>query len=859
MSLYDAITRIARIVHGNKQQPRGLYTPAPPRLELPPPPFTQAVYHGGGPLQGGRPSDAYLRNPRVGAQQLPGHYWSESRPAGVSYAELGGADPWIARANGDRAEAVRLFNQYADERGLGAKMRSSVYDSIMSPTKPRLYGADLQVDPARLMAFDEPVRAQPEAVRQALERMGAVRGPGDLERTAGEVYQALGEEQGPLKTATRLGAEGIPHLTYRDPGHRALGVESAPNYVIPPGWIDRVLSDPRAYGVAGGGAVMGALAAPEPAEAAPTTPPQPMGSLASPLRLRADAPDFAGDGASPATARGRLPLPMTGMTNRNTLMNPDDPIAQIGANIAQRYIDYVKTPGDLLRGDPRFTVHPQTPGVWSEYDEENALRTGHELARRAAVTALDATTGGFPKAITAAAGAARGEQFLGAGGGRIVIPRRQEGLGGSSARAPVMGSIAEMPAVGAQPPAAGLISGRYVNDPQRVAFPGVYKDPRVLAQEGAANVAPEHPALKKLFGVSREDLYDIGQQGTRQGNVEPQFWQPAKGRGSYAANAIMTPQNAQRMVDALAEAERFPQLTHSMDAWYVMDPAFQRMVQLVGREQAIKDYTRFNMTTAPFSAGSNVMTELNRGTAANMFAARGDYPTFAKYGGVKEGARGPDFPPELADVKGHAYHGVQSDPVARFLATGEHGYAPDTVKIPAYSLASGVPETGFQTRWPVADAHTARSSGMADVRQSKDFADYMGGSEYRGFGPWYRENVAAPLGIEAVPAQARQWGLYAPQTNVDTAVGAPKLELLSQSIWERAQRLGIDPYKLRDDVLTGKDHATWLLPGAGLGVGAIAAQDSYPANAGPLKLRVGPDSYQLPPLDVEEEQRTGGP
>jgi hypothetical protein len=422
----------------------------------------------------------------------------------------------------------------------------------------------------------------------------------------------------------------------------------------------------------------------------------------------------------------------------------------------------------------------------------------------------------------------------GMGFSKIIIPQRQEGVGGGSSPG-VMGSVAEMPA-------PGLISGRYVNDPQRVAFPGVYKDPRVLAEEAAANVAPEHPALKKLFGVTREDLYDIGQQGTRQGNAEPQFWQPEKGRGSYAANAIMTPQNAQRMVDALTEAERYPQLTHGMDAWYVMDPAFQQMVKLVGREQAIKDYTRFNMTTAPFSAGSNVMTELNRGTAANMYAARGDYPTFVKYGGVEEKARGPDFPPELADVKGHAYHGIQSDPVARFLATGQHGYAPNTVKIPAYSLASGVPETGFQTRWPVADAHIARSSGMADVRRSKDFADYMGGTEYRGFGPWYRENVAAPVGIEAVPAQARQWGLYAPQTNVDTPVGAPKLELLSQSIWERAQRLGIDPYKLRDDVLTGKDHATWLLPGAGLGMGAIAAQDSY----------------QLPPLDVEE-QSTGGP
>ena len=56
-------------------------------------------------------------------------------------------------------------------------------------------------------------------------------------------------------------------------------------------------------------------------------------------------------------------------------------------------------------------------------------------------------------------------------------------------------------------------------------------------------------------------------------------------------------------------------------------------------------------------------------------------------------------------------------------------------------------------------------------------------------------------------------GLFSPQTGVDTPIGAPKLELLSQRIWERAQQLGVDPKKLRDDVLSGKAHASWLLPG----------------------------------------------
>ena len=77
------------------------------------------------------------------------------------------------------------------------------------------------------------------------------------------------------------------------------------------------------------------------------------------------------------------------------------------------------------------------------------------------------------------------------------------------------------------------------------------------------------------------------------------------------------------------------------------------------------------------------------------------------------------------------------------------------------------------------------------------------------------------MGIEAVPAQGRMWGLFSPQTGVDTPIGAPKLELLSQRIRERAQKLGIDPAKLRDDVLTGKAHASWLIPALAAGPGML--------------------------------------
>jgi len=368
-----------------------------------------------------------------------------------------------------------------------------------------------------------------------------------------------------------------------------------------------------------------------------------------------------------------------------------------------------------------------------------------------------------------------------------------------------------------------------IDQPLRVANPGIYKDPRDIAREAELMVAPEHPALKNLFGVTRDDLYEIGGRGTRKGNIEPTIWMPGKpGKPNYAAEQAMNPANAQRMINALGEAETHaPNLVKGMDAWYVMDPMYQQMVKLVGPERAKIEYMKFNAIVPPFSAGSDVMTEINRGTTANMFATRGEYDTFRRLGGTAEKNRGADFPADMRDTKGHAYHGVQADPVARWLATGAHGYADDTVKIPLYAQASGVPEVGFQTRLPVPDAHFTRAAGIPDVRRNKSFNDFMAGSEYRPFGSWFRESVAKPLGIEAVPAQGRMWGTFAPQTGVETAIGAPKLELISQAIWERAKRLGIDPKKLRDDVLLGKEHAIGLLTAGGFGT--LAAQDNYEA------------------------------
>ena len=372
------------------------------------------------------------------------------------------------------------------------------------------------------------------------------------------------------------------------------------------------------------------------------------------------------------------------------------------------------------------------------------------------------------------------------------------------------------------------INAPYIQNPQRVANPGIYKRPDVIAAEAAARVEPEHPALKQLFGVTRQDLYDISQAGTRQGNKETQLWQPGKpGAPNEAALAVMNPANEQRLIDTLAEARKHPGLEQGMVPWYVMDPAYQQMERLVGPERAAKEYRDFNMSMTPFSAGSSVPAEINRGTAANMMRQRGEYDIFKQFGGLAADKRDvPGYPEILRDVGGMMGHLGQANPVERYVNTGSHGYGDANVKINLYSDASGVPQTGFQTTGAVPDAHFTRAVGVPDARTNPNkHNDYMGGTEYRQIGPWYRQKIADPLGIEAVPAQALMWGTYGPQTGVKTKIGAGKLELLSKAIWERAQKLGVDPKVLRDQVLRGEQHSE--LEDDNSGMGSLAALNRY--------------------------------
>jgi hypothetical protein len=330
-----------------------------------------------------------------------------------------------------------------------------------------------------------------------------------------------------------------------------------------------------------------------------------------------------------------------------------------------------------------------------------------------------------------------------------------------------------------------------VKDPERLAFPGIYKRPDEIAAEAAARVAPESPALKRLFGVTRQDLADIAR--SRKGNLPGILpGAAANPKGSLAAERIMTPRNTQRILDAMAEAEKYPELVTGMDPWYVMDPLYQMMLKELGPDLAKQEYIKMNTLMGMASPGSEVTTEIPRGTAAYYLQKQGRFPEFEALLGKPASQRGPDFPEDIRSVPGHMYHSTaQAIPMKRYLESGEMEMT--TPKVPLYIQASGVPEVGFQTRTPVGDAHWSRATGLADTRGGKSFAGSVTNPEMTQLAPWWRSKIAEELGIEPVSAQARAWGTFAPQTGVTTPIGSPKLELLADQAVLAGRRMGIEP------------------------------------------------------------------
>jgi hypothetical protein len=434
--------------------------------------------------------------------------------------------------------------------------------------------------------------------------------------------------------------------------------------------------------------------------------------------------------------------------------------------------------------------------MWSDVDEARA-QANQGLANQ--------QTFDLANVMTGTPGGAGG---LGSGARRAAARSLGEEVAAPIMEQPSAPSVVNAGLEGPVNPAVQTVA-----DPYRMMYPGIYSNPKDIAAAAAARVAPENPAMKQLFGVTRGDLSDMAQG--RVGNQPPNIALPPKARGSASGAAIQTPENTQRLIDVLTEAGKYPGLAHA-DAWYIMDPAYGRMEQMFGA-QAPERYGRFNTLTGMASPGSDVLTEIQRGTLAHALDTQGRFSDFVKYGGLPEAGRGADFPADMAYISGHPYHSTsQAGPMQKYIDTGS--LVSEAPKVPLYVQASGVPQSGFQTTGPVGDAHFARGVGLADVRKGPtDVAASISRPEYQTLQPWWQNQVAAPIGLESVPAQARLWTTLGPQTGVESPLGAGKLELLSQQIMTAAKRLGVSPAKARDMILSGKAGAGAIAGTAGLG------------------------------------------
>jgi hypothetical protein len=342
-----------------------------------------------------------------------------------------------------------------------------------------------------------------------------------------------------------------------------------------------------------------------------------------------------------------------------------------------------------------------------------------------------------------------------------------------------------------------------VTNAQRTAFPGIYDKPSDILSR--VQVAPEDPIMKQLFGVTRKDLHDVAL--SRESNMPydvPGAATKRGPRGSKAAEGVMNDRNAQRLVDILNEAKKNPDLYHGMAGWYVMDPLYKKVAETVGEKAAPGVYSRLNAFMGMASPGSDVESEINRGTAAHMMANQGKFDQFVKHGGRPAGSRGK--PKALEAVVGHPYHSTaQAVPMRKYLESGS--LQMESPKVPTYIAASGVPETGFQNHLLVGDSHWSRGVGLSDTRTNQAFAGSVTTPEIQQLHPWYREKVAKKVGLPPTSAQAVQWGALAHETGVGTPVGAPKLELFAQQVRKAAARLKITPEEALKRIILGTAHA----------------------------------------------------
>jgi hypothetical protein len=348
-------------------------------------------------------------------------------------------------------------------------------------------------------------------------------------------------------------------------------------------------------------------------------------------------------------------------------------------------------------------------------------------------------------------------------------------------------------------------AAKYLIDPARESFPGIYKPSSELVSDARARLIADpgqEGNMYKLFGHTRNSLDELSQGNRDLDSIRP-FLQPhpfnLSGTASSSPRALTNP-NAGRLRSALSAGLSDPdiKLTRS---WYEMSPLWDRMRELGTGDRAMTD---LNNRTAVMSAGSDPKTEINRGFYANWLAKHGRLDDFVRYGGVPEHERlSGDFPEELMGLQGHAYHGTAQVPnLLDYENTGR--LWPANHKVPTYAAATD-PHFPYSDR-PIADSHFNRILGFPDVSTATTDAVRRGvpsNTEYSDIVPWFSDKVAGRLGMRPRDAQALLWNLGGPQTGV-RYIGPSKLEMISNHMADVAEKRGIHPEEARDLLLSGE-------------------------------------------------------
>lgn len=353
------------------------------------------------------------------------------------------------------------------------------------------------------------------------------------------------------------------------------------------------------------------------------------------------------------------------------------------------------------------------------------------------------------------------------------------------------------------------LAKRFLSEPLRESFPGVYKDPDKLVGEAREHIVPDpgkEGPMYRLFGHTRDSLDELSQGNRDLDSIRPFLEEhPYPLRGdNEVVHQLMNKRNANRLVNSIGEALADPQL-RTTRSWYEMSPMWDRANELGVGDKGMRD---LNNRMAVMSAGSDPRTEINRGFHANWLANEGRLDDFVRHGGTPDHLRDGDFPDDLRSLMGHAYHSTAHLPnLLDYESSGR--LWPTKHKVPTYAAATDPKDPYWQR--PIADNHFSRIVGFPDVSTASTDAVRQGvmpGTAYSQFVPWFNDKVASQLDMRPRDAQALLWNLGGPQTGV-RYIGPSKLEMISDYMNEVAKLRQIAPEQARDDLLQGKIGGAW--------------------------------------------------